>query len=175
MIRFPIWTAVAAIALLTRCGGSEAPPAAPPTPPSAPPGAAAERAVPPAAEPAAPPAGESPDAAFARVHDYTRQFYAGELADLHARFSDEFKSSFPLEQLAALRRRVAEEYGKETAVLGEETAVKGEYRGFARFARFEKSAEPIEVQWILRNDDSIAGLFVRPAQRTGAPRKGATP
>ena len=50
-------------------------------------------------------------------------------------------------------------------VLGEESQQKGEYRGFVRWARFEKFDGVIEVLWILREDDSIAGFYVRPAER----------
>jgi GNAT superfamily N-acetyltransferase len=99
------------------------------------------------------------------VHEYTKYFYDGDLERLQGLFTDEMKQQLTLEQLVALRRRVESEYGNEIAVLGEETQTKGKYRGFVRWARFDKHPGPIEVQWILREDDSIAGFFVRPVKR----------
>jgi hypothetical protein len=108
------------------------------------------------------------DPRFERVRAYTEQFYRGDLDKLYERFSPEMRSTLPLDRLRALRAQVAERYGKEVAVLGEDSQVKGEYRGFVRWARFDRYDGVMEVQWILRNDDSVAGLFVRPA-RTGKP------
>jgi hypothetical protein len=98
------------------------------------------------------------------VRAYTEQFYAGELQELHAKFSEEMQQSFPLGQLKALHDQVRSQYGKEIEVIGEEGQTRGEYRGFARWARFDKYDGVIEVQWILREDDSIAGLFVQPTK-----------
>lgn len=129
------------------CGGGQPspPPGAPPAPPES-------RAL-----------GVSPpDPAFAAVHEYTKRFYEGDLAWLHDRFSPELKTSLTLDQLVALRRHVDDAFGNEVAVLAEEKQVKGAYRGFGRLARFDKSKEPIQLEWILRPDDTIAGFFVKP-------------
>ena len=98
------------------------------------------------------------------VRAYTAQFYAGDLQELHGRFTEEMQQSFPLGQLKALHDQVRSQYGEEIEVIGEEAQTRGEYRGFARWARFDKYDGVIEVQWILREDDSIAGLFVQPAR-----------
>ena len=58
----------------------------------------------------------------------------------------------------------ARRFTEEVEVVAEDAAVRGEYRGFVRWARFDKHDGLIEVQWILRPDDTIAGLFVRPAK-----------
>ena len=99
------------------------------------------------------------------VRGYTAQFYDGDLGALHDRFSPEFKESLTLELLTALRENVREAYGQERAVVGEEQQSKGEYRGFVRWAKFEKVDGVIEVLWILREDDSIAGFFIRPTEQ----------
>jgi len=98
------------------------------------------------------------------VREYTRMFYAGELDRLHERFSPEMRSDvMPLDKLRELREFVRRTYGDETEVVGEDSQTKGDYRGFARWARFSAHEGVIEVQWILRPDDSVAGFFVRPA------------
>ena len=99
------------------------------------------------------------------VRGYTAQFYDGELAALHGRFTPEFGESLTLEMLTELRENVADAYGQELEVLGEESQVKGEYRGFARWSKFEKFDGVVQLQWILVEDDSIAGFFVQPGEQ----------
>lgn len=129
----------------------------------------APSAVPPLQVPATPPIVRSVappriDARFAKVHEYQARFERGELAELHALFSDEMKQTLPLEKLRALRAGVAERYGKEIKALGEDTQTRGKYRAFVRWARYDKYDGVIETIFMLRSDDTIAGLFVRPAQ-----------
>ena len=50
-------------------------------------------------------------------------------------------------------------------MIGEDSAVKKDYRGFVRWAQFDKTDQVIEIQWILRPNDEIAGFFIRPAQK----------
>jgi len=117
--------------------------------------------------PPPPPPEPSVDAEeLAVVHKYTQMFYRGEIDLLHAEFSDELRESFPLPQLSTLYEQVTTNYGKEKEVLHEDSQRNEEYRAFVRFARFEKTEEVIELQWILRaTDEKIAGFFVRPARR----------
>ncbi len=98
------------------------------------------------------------------VRAYTEQFYSGELEQLHERFTEEMKQVLPPDQLRTLYDYVRQEYGEEVEVLGEDAQTKDEYRGFARWARFSNYDGVIEVQWILREDDSVAGFFVQPAK-----------
>jgi hypothetical protein len=147
--------------LCAACGGSgETPPPVPVPAQEPPPLSLTPVPVPPQPGPA------RADPGFERVRAYTEQFYRGDLEKLYERFSPEMRATLPLERLRALRAQIAERYGKEVAVLGEDSQVKGEYRGFVRWARFDRYDGVMEVQWILRKDDSVAGLFVRPA-RTG--------
>ena len=109
-------------------------------------------------------------AKYAAAQRYTGMFYRGELDLLVESFSDEMREEIlPPDQLSALYERVITEYGTETRVVGVDSKTKGEYRAFVRWALFDKTEDVIEVQWILRENDRIAGFWVRPAQkvRTG--------
>jgi hypothetical protein len=128
----------------------------------------AEAAVPDAAESpsAAPPPGPASDPAdLATVRRYTEMFYRGELDSLFEKFSDEMKEVIPRERLAALHERAVTEFGSETRVIGEDSQTKGDYRAFVRWARFDGTEDVIEIQWILRPDDEIAGFYIRPARK----------
>jgi hypothetical protein len=159
------------------CGGSaEAPPASLTKQPETQQAPASETAPPPqpgtdAAPPVAvqiaplPKDGRTPDPALPLVRELTGQFYRGELAKLHKRFSTEMKATLTLERLTELRAKVEKDYGKEVEVLGEDWQYRGNYRGFVRWARFDRYPGPIEVIWMLhKDDDQVAGLFVQPAQ-----------
>lgn len=101
---------------------------------------------------------------FETVTRYTEQFYAGELEKLFERFSDEMKTQLPLDRLRELHAFVAERYGREVELIDQDTQTKDEYRGFVRWARFSDHEGVIQIEWILRRDDTIAGFFIRPAQ-----------
>jgi hypothetical protein len=75
------------------------------------------------------------------------------------------KTTLSLDQLRALHARVKMLYGKEVGVIGEDTQTKGKYRGFSRWARFDKHDGPIQVLVLLRSDDSIGGFFVQPVEK----------
>lgn len=100
------------------------------------------------------------------VHELTRQFYAGDLESIHERFTPDMKKTMSIVQLERFHTDVVTHYGKETKLIGEESQSNEEYRAFARWARFDKTDEVIEVQWILAQDDSVAGLFVKPAKKS---------
>jgi hypothetical protein len=73
----------------------------------------------------------------------------------------------PLERLTLMHEHAIETFGREIGVIAEDSSTKGEYRGFVRWARFDKTDEVIELQWILRANDEVAGFFIRPAAREG--------
>ena len=58
-----------------------------------------------------------------------------------------------------------ENFGQEIGVIAEDSSTRGEFRGFVRWARFDETDEVIELQWILRANDEVAGFFIRPAAR----------
>ncbi len=152
------------LATLPRC----APPAPPPVtdPPQRAP-VAESRGVAPAPETAAvPDPAPVPDpAAITVVQRYTEMFYRGEIDLLHGKFSSEMQQVLSLAQLSALHEHVIATYGKETRVIAEDAQSNADYRGFVRWARFDKTEDVIEVKWILKPDDTIAGFFIQPATR----------
>ena len=104
--------------------------------------------------------------ALDHVRELTERFYRGEMEQLHGTFSDGLKEVLSLDQMHQLHRHVAETYGKETQIIAEETKTSNDYRGFVRWARFDKTEDVIEVRWTLKPDDSIAEFWIRPARRT---------
>ena len=156
--------------LLCGCGGSEpeAPEQTAPSPTAGPTASAAPDPTPPpigdvqvSIVPLAPAGIDGADL----VREYTRMFYAGELEKLFEKFSPEMREDIlPLDKLRALREQVRSQYGEEVQVLGEDAQTKGDYRGFARWARFSKRDDVLQLRWILRPDDSVAGFQVMPAQ-----------
>ena len=106
------------------------------------------------------------------VRRYTRMFYDGEMDELRARFSEEMQAEFPPGRLEVMRERVREGLGEETEIVGERSQSRDEYRGFVRWARFSKHDGVVEIQWVLRQDDTVAGFIIREAQAGREPRPG---
>jgi len=98
------------------------------------------------------------------VRRYTQMFYAGELKQLREKFSAEMKEEFPPGRLEEMRDQVRLNLGEETEIVGEDSQARDDYRGFARWARFSKHDGVVEIQWVLREDDTIAGFLIREAQ-----------
>jgi hypothetical protein len=109
----------------------------------------------------------APDAALrAKVHEYTERFYRGEIDLLYDEFSPGLKEEFSLQQFSTLYEYVGEHFGNEIQIIGEDAATSDEYRGFVRWARFDKTEEIIEIRWTLRrDDDSIAEFWIKPATK----------
>jgi hypothetical protein len=101
------------------------------------------------------------------VRKYTQMFYSGDLDQLRESFSAEMKEEFPPERLQVMRDRVRMNLGEEVEIVGEDSQAKDDYRGFVRWARFSKHDGLVEVQWILREDDTIAGFQIREARPEG--------
>jgi hypothetical protein len=101
---------------------------------------------------------------FEAVKRYTDQFYAAELGKLHDNFSDEMKTTISLDKLREIHAFVAEQYGREVQILGEDKQTKSDYRGFVRWTRFSDYDGVIEIQWILHADDTVAGFLIQPAE-----------
>ncbi len=123
----------------------------------------------PAAVAAPPPQGRdaaapSADPAMTSGRELTTAFYRGELADVHQRFSAEMKQQIPLEDLQGFLKQVGEQMGVEQEVLDERVEDRGEYRVYARRARFEKFPEEVVVLWAFRPDGEVGGFFIRPAE-----------
>ena len=109
----------------------------------------------------------APDAAMlAKVHEYTERFYRGEIDLLYDEFSPGLKQELSLERFSTIYEYVGENFGVETQIIEEDAAANDEYRGFVRWARFDKTDEIIEIRWTLRRDDnSIVEFWIRPAKK----------
>ena len=141
MTRNPWWTVF--LLACVSCGGPSAPePAATPPPAAAPAPAPAS----PLSVKASASVQTEGDPGLKVVRAYTEQFYRGDLKKLHGKFTNEMKKTLSLDQLAALRKRVADEYGKESRVIGEDSKSTDDYRGFARWTRFDKYDGVIQVE-----------------------------
>jgi len=109
-----------------------------------------------AAEPAVPEGSEWPEA----LQRYMKLFNDGQLDTLHRLFSPELQADLTLPELTLLRRNLTKAYGREVAVISQDAKTRGDYRGFVRWARYERLEGIVQIQWILRADDTIAGFFV---------------
>lgn len=108
------------------------------------------------------------DPGLAVVRRYTQMFYSGQTEQLREKFSEEMKAEFPPERLQIMRERVRLNLGEEVEVVGEDSQTRDDLRGFVRWARFSKHEGIIEIQWVLREDDTVAGFIIREA-KTGRP------
>jgi len=96
---------------------------------------------------------------------YTEQFYLGQLAMLHSKFSSDMKSSMDLETFQKVRSQLEIQLGDEVELYGERVEKKDDYLVYVRRARFEKFPGVIEVRWILNDEDAIAGVFFSPEKK----------
>ena len=103
---------------------------------------------------------------------YCKLFYDGSLRPLHEKFSDEMREQMSYADFTSLRRQVKLQLGDETELLDESMLEKGDYVVYTRRARFDKSADVVEMRWVLRDRGVIAGVFVAPEESS---RQGSTP
>ncbi len=96
------------------------------------------------------------------VNLLTDQFYSGELEDIHQRFSKQMKQQVPLQQLRLMHEYMLANFGKEVEVVGTESKQDSEYRGFVRWAKFDKHDGLIKIQWYLKPDDTVGGFQIEP-------------
>lgn len=104
------------------------------------------------------------------VAAYTRQLYAGELDELYERFSDEFRAEFSRTQLQEFHDLVRDRFGNEVSLVSIQRKESGDYRAFARFAIFDGYDGVVQLKWILRSDDLIAGLELETSPKKPEPR-----
>jgi hypothetical protein len=98
------------------------------------------------------------------VRSYTRMFFEGELDALREQFSAEMKEEFPPGRLQLMRERVRDNLGEEIELVGEDSQMKDGYRGYVRWAKFSKHDAVVEIQWVLHEDDTVAGFMIREAR-----------
>ena len=110
---------------------------------------------------------DSPELSSGRA--YARQFYRGELPELHARFAESLKSRMDLAALSAMHRQLNQQLGLETRLLDERVVAIAGSPVYVRRARFERFDGEVEVLIQLDPDRSVAGLMFRPAETPPAP------
>ena len=121
-----------------------------------------------AQQPPAPPA-TGADSADARAtgREYTRRFFAGDLAALWSRFTPEMRQAMKEDSatLRAFHGQVTGQLGAEAELLREEVRDAGAGRvHYARTIRFERGgAQRFVVTWVTGPDGAIAGFAIRPA------------
>ncbi len=98
-----------------------------------------------------------------RGRAFARQFYRGEVEELHTHFNAEFARRMPLDAFVDLRRKAARQLGAETELLEESSGTLGASTLYVRRARFAEHDGEVEVviQW--GQDGSILGFMLRPA------------
>ena len=114
-----------------------------------------------------PAAGPSPSE---RGRALTASFYKGEDAVVWDAFSDRMKSALgSVGTLKALRAKVEEQAGVESAILGEKVEKTNGYDVYLRTARFTKSETPVSVCWTFGSTGQVDGFYIRPARRQVRP------
>ncbi len=106
------------------------------------------------------------------VNLLTDQFYSGELEDVHQRFSAEMKQQVTPERLRLMHEYMVANFGKEVEVVDTDAKQDDEYRGFVRWAKFDKHDGLIKIQWYLKPDDTVGGFRIEPTKPGAGP---ATP
>lgn len=96
----------------------------------------------------------------------TGAFFAGNLVSLWSRMTTEMRDAAggSVDQLEEFRGKVAELAGRETEALHEEVFREGELVIYARTSAFDKTTEPMAVQWGFDSEENIAEFFIRPTQ-----------
>ena len=113
-------------------------------------------------------AAEGESAELERGRAVVRQFYRGELEEIHAMASPSFVERMSLEQLVAMHRQVSRQLGPETELLEEQVTELPGSRLYLRRARFERHDGDVEVLVQLEGETVVGGLMFRPTE-TPAP------
>jgi hypothetical protein len=97
-----------------------------------------------------------------RGRDFTNLFYDGKTSEIWTNLSPSMKKVFTEEDaVLGFQLQVKKQYGAETAVTDEHVLLQGELIEYDRMVTFQKSIEPILVQWTFDRDGAIVGFFVR--------------
>ena len=116
------------------------------------------------AAPPEPPEPASPSATIlAEGRALTRQFLHGDSDAIWARMSPAMRDALKsAEALAQFRAKIAHDLGEEQSVIEESAQQHDGMRVYLRSARWSKAPMPIRMQWVLDDDDHIAGFVVQP-------------
>ncbi len=102
-------------------------------------------------------------------HEYTEQFYKGELGSILKKLSETMMEVIGGEEaLGAFRQQVFDQFGAEVEVLDEQVSGLSGIDVYRRYARFEKSEQTILVEWSF-TAETIEGFRIVPDPSTEAP------
>jgi tetratricopeptide (TPR) repeat protein len=99
-----------------------------------------------------------------RGRTVVRQFYRGELEQIHSASSPSFAERMSLEQLVTMHRQVSRQLGPETEVLEEQVVGLPGSNLYVRRARFERHDSDVEILVQLDGETAVGGLMFRPIE-----------
>jgi hypothetical protein len=95
---------------------------------------------------------------------YTAWLYSNDYNKLWNRFSPEMRQTFgSVSDLASFAGRAVTQLGTERKVVDESVQVADPLVVYTRNASFDKSRQPMLIEWSLAPDGAVTGLVVRPA------------
>jgi hypothetical protein len=95
---------------------------------------------------------------------YTAWLYSNDYNKLWDRFSPEMRQTFgSVSDLASFAGRALTHLGPERRVVDESVQEADPFRVYTRNASFDKSQQPMLIEWSLAKDGEVTGLVVRPA------------
>lgn len=111
------------------------------------------------------------EAVIAAGRGHTERFHDGRLDELWEMMTQEMRDALGSQAaLADLHEALDGQFGPEEAVLSETVETQDGYRIYLRTAQHEADPTPLVTQWVLDQEDRIAGFFVRPAQEPAESR-----
>jgi hypothetical protein len=100
---------------------------------------------------------------------YTAWLYSSDYNKLWNRFSPEMQQTFgSVSDLASFAGQALTHLGKERQVVNERVQGADPFRVYTRNAAFDKSRQPMLIEWSLAQDGAVTGLVVRPAPADSA-------
>jgi hypothetical protein len=95
---------------------------------------------------------------------YTAWLYGSEYNKLWEHFSPEMRQTFgTVSDLASFAGRVLIHLGAERKVVDERVQEAEPFLVYSRAASFNKTEQPVLIEWSLARDGEVTGLVVRPA------------
>ena len=94
---------------------------------------------------------------------YTAWLYGSEYEKLWDRFSPDMRQTFgSVSELATFAGRAVGRLGRERAVMAERVDEEQPLRVYRRSASFDKTPQPMQLEWSLGEDGEVTGMLLRP-------------
>jgi hypothetical protein len=95
---------------------------------------------------------------------YTAWLYQSQYDKLWSRFSPEMRQTFgSVADLATFASRAVKNLGAEQGRVMEQLNHAAPYTVYSRTASFDRTRQPMLIEWSLAQDGAVTGLVVRPA------------